>query len=69
MLQALATSLSWFVGRFRSEKGSGSPIDEEQIFNGANSAAIAVEVRDQDNIYEWSVAKVRAGRKGRTHRN
>jgi len=64
VLKALATSLSWFVARFRSEKGSGSAIDEEQIFNGANSAAIVVEVKDRNTDYEWVLAKVRAGRKG-----
>lgn len=64
VLKALATSLSWFVARFRSEKGSGSAIDEDQIFNGAKSAAIAVEVKDRDTLYEWVLAKVRAGRKG-----
>jgi len=64
VLKSLATALSWFVARFRSEKGSGNAIDEEQIFDGANSAAVAVEVRDRDTIYEWVLAKVRAGRKG-----
>ena len=33
ILKALATSLSWFVARVRSEKGSGSPIPEEVILN------------------------------------
>lgn len=65
VLKALATSLSWFVARLRSEKGSGSPIDEEQIYNGASSAAISLTARNRDTRYEWIVAKVRAGRKAR----
>ncbi|XYJ11681.1 AAA family ATPase [Telluria sp. B2] len=64
VLRSLATSLSWFVARFRSEKGSGSAIDEEQILNGANSAAITLMVKDRDAIYDWVLAKVRTGRKG-----
>ncbi len=31
LLRALATSLSWLVARIRSEKGSGSPIDENDV--------------------------------------
>lgn len=66
LLRSLATSLSWLVARVRSEKGSGSAIDEEQILNGANSASISVMARDHEVVYEWTLAKVRAGRKG-TH--
>lgn len=62
-LKSLAISLSWFVARLRSEKGSGSAIDEEQILNGTNSAAISVTVKDRSALYEWTVAKARAGRK------
>lgn len=44
ILKALATSLSWFVARLRSEKGSGSPIPEGVILNGQASALIDVSV-------------------------
>lgn len=67
ILKSLATSLSWFVARLRSEKGSGSPIPEEVIFNGMPSAAIDISVLDknsQSNEYKWSLAKVHAGKKG-----
>lgn len=63
ILTALATSLSWFASRVRSEKSTGSPIHEDQILNGTNSAAISVTVMDQRE-YRWTVAKARAGRKG-----
>ena len=40
ILDALATSLSWFVARLRTEKGSGTPIDELNIINNAPAASI-----------------------------
>ena len=73
LLQSLATSLSWLVARLRSEKGSGSPIPEEVIRNGANSAAVQIELTDtyglaatpEDNHqFRWVLAKARKGRKG-----
>lgn len=64
ILRSLATSLSWFIARLRSEKGSGNPIIEEQVLNGKNSADIKINVRAQNSIHSWTVAKVRAGRKG-----
>nr|WP_314547799.1 AAA family ATPase [uncultured Massilia sp.] len=63
ILKSLATSLSWFVARFRSEKGSGSAIDEEQILNGANSASVAMAVVNGGELYEWTLSKTRTGRK------
>ncbi|GGB37829.1 ATPase [Oceanisphaera marina] len=76
ILKALATSLSWFVARLRSEKGSGSPIPEEVILNGATSAAIDIEVVDEqgqsanpnadesDALYQWTLARTHKGKKG-----
>jgi predicted ATP-binding protein involved in virulence len=63
ILKALATSLSWFVSRVRSEKSTGNPILEHQILNGTNSASLTITVRDQDE-YGWAIAKSRSGRKG-----
>jgi predicted ATP-binding protein involved in virulence len=75
LLKSLATSLSWFVARVRSEKGNGSPIAEDDIKNDANTAIIDIEVLEwrgpsgnsdaniEDNIYDWNIAKTRAGRK------
>ncbi len=76
LLKSLATSLSWFVSRVRSEKGNGSPIPELVIHNSNPSAAIDIEVFDKrilpispdkektDSIFHWTIAKVRKGRKG-----
>lgn len=74
ILKALATSLSWFVARLRRENGNGSPIPEIVIFNGMPSANIDVTLFDYPNgtfgldteigAYSWSLAKVRAGKKG-----
>lgn len=75
ILKGLATSLSWFVARLRSEKGSGSPIPEEAILNGATSAAIDIEVVDEqgqsanpsadesDALYLWTLARTHKGKK------
>lgn len=75
ILKSLATSLSWFVSRLRSEKGSGSPIPEDAIFNQAASAAIDIAVFDEqgqstnpdadegDFLFCWTLAKARVGHK------
>jgi len=64
ILQSLATALSWFVARIRSDKGSGSAISEQLITNDATSAAIKIRLSDLSDTFDWTLAKVRAGRKG-----
>lgn len=74
VVQALATALSWFVARLRTEKGNGNLIPEEAIFNAANAAVIGIEIFDSPGSlahpnekeigkFEWCVAKTRTGRK------
>lgn len=75
ILKALATSLSWFVARVRSEKGSGSPIPEEVILNGSPSAMVHITLFDAQGLrtnaivessamyYRWSLAKTVRGKK------
>lgn len=75
VLQALATSLSWFIARLRTEKGNGNLIPEDAILNAAASAAIEIEICDFrgvsaysheneiGNDFKWTVAKTRQGRK------
>jgi recombinational DNA repair ATPase RecF len=46
VLQALATSLSWFTARLRTEKSSGYQLSEEFIFNTANTCPIQIEISD-----------------------
>lgn len=68
ILKALATSLSWFIARLRSEKGSGSPIAEHLIREGAQSAAVEIEVADNltdEPFYQWTLARTRQGRVAR----
>lgn len=79
ILKALATSLSWFVARLRSEKGSGSPIPEGAILNDRTTALIDVTVFDEqgqssnpdsdtaDHIYNWTLTKTHLGRKSTTN--
>lgn len=76
LLKSLATSLSWLVSRIRSENGSGSPIPELVIQNGKTSAAIDIDVFDEqgqaanpdadeaDYLFHWVIAKTRKGRIG-----
>jgi DNA repair exonuclease SbcCD ATPase subunit len=47
ILKSLATVLSWFVARIRSDKGNGTPIAEDVIRNDAVSAAIQLRLHDQ----------------------
>jgi predicted ATP-binding protein involved in virulence len=73
VLKALATSLSWFISRLRTEKGSGSFIPEDAILNTAAAATIQIEICDSlrssvnniqiDNQFQWTLAKTRKGRK------
>lgn len=61
-LEAIATAMSWFVGRVRRAAGKGSTIAERDIRNGAHFAAIEVEVRIGRSRYKWTLARTRAGR-------
>lgn len=63
ILKSVATSLSWFVSRLRSEKGNGQPIPEEVILNNAPSAAVKVEVEEDKQQFDWIISKTRKGRK------
>jgi predicted ATP-binding protein involved in virulence len=76
VLQALATSLSWFTARLRTEKSSGNPIHEGTIFNAVNAAAIEIDVYallgksfntegsevEIGDQFQWTLAKTRKGR-------
>lgn len=81
ILKAIATSLSWFVARLRSDKGSGSPIPEGVILNGSASAKIDIAVFDEQgqssnpnadieqHRYHWSLAKTEKGKKAAFNSN
>lgn len=74
ILQGLATSLSWFTARLRTEKSNGNFIPEDAILNTANAAAIKIEISDSlgssaypnvseiGNRFQWTIAKTRPGR-------
>jgi predicted ATP-binding protein involved in virulence len=75
VLKALATSLSWFIARLRTEKGNGNPLPDDAILNAASSAAIEIEICDflrasahlneseMGDRFHWTVTKTRKGRK------
>lgn len=78
ILDALATSLSWFVARMRSEKGSGIAINELVIINDAPAASITLQLSDdvlENNKdaelahYQWTLIKARKGRKSEKSSN
>jgi predicted ATP-binding protein involved in virulence len=74
ILQSLATSLSWFIARLRTEKGIGNSVAEDTILNSANAASIKIEIYDsftssvdgreqeEQHQFQWSLAKTRTGR-------
>lgn len=64
ILRSLATSLSWFVARLRSDKGSGSPLPEEVILNGTSTTASEIVLQDHGTEFSWSLTRTRKGRKG-----
>lgn len=72
ILKSLATSLSWFVARVRTEKGNGSPIPEDAILNGRSSATIELQVlnthpaTEAATPYRWLLAKTASGKKSTT---
>lgn len=71
ILEALATSLSWFVARMRSEKGSGIAINELVIIDKAPAASITLQLSDDIKTnsevalssYQWTLVKARKGHK------
>ncbi|NOQ36632.1 MAG: AAA family ATPase [Methylococcaceae bacterium] len=63
ILKSLVLSLSWLVARIERERGSGSPISELDILNGASFAQIMLEVEHDSQSFQWSLAKTAKGRK------
>lgn len=71
ILEALATSLSWFAARMRTQKGSGIVIDELAIIDNAPAASITLQLSDDIKTnsdvalssYQWTLVKARKGRK------
>lgn len=68
ILKSLATSLSWLVGRIKTDNGSGSPISEDFVSNGASSASIDILVRatghpteEKSEGFCWTLARTRKG--------
>ncbi len=75
MLKSLATALSWYVARLRSESGMGNPIPEQVIKNGSSYAAIELAVAEgfgqehnpdadpEKALYHWTLVKSKTGKK------
>lgn len=77
ILNALAVSLSWFVARLRTEKGNGTTIDELNIIDSSSAADISLYLFDDIktdseislSFYQWTLVKVRKGRKSEKSSN
>lgn len=68
LLKSATTALTWFVARLKHEKSNGTPIPEQVISNGANSALIevivkATDIQNHDLTYNWRITKSRTARK------
>lgn len=72
ILQALATSLSWFSSYLKNGKEKGSSINHEFIKNDKNDASLEITVDFENNNYvslfnsnsysQWQISAVRDGR-------
>ena len=73
ILEALATSLSWFIENIREEEGTGNSIEEMAIFDKAPAASITLQVADdafyydgtEKPSYKWTIVKARDGQKSK----
>jgi len=66
LLRAVATLLSWLIARIGREKGSGSPILDLDIENGAKFSKMTLEVgdlptADNQEPLQWTLVKQRKG--------
>jgi predicted ATP-binding protein involved in virulence len=63
ILKSMILLLSWLIARIEREKGSGSPIADLDILNGAHSAEIKIKLNDNNEPFEWSLVKTSKGKK------
>ena len=61
ILDAIATLMSWFVARLRSEKGSGSPINERKIRENTPYSSIELCINSDQKDYIWNLVKSKKG--------
>jgi predicted ATP-binding protein involved in virulence len=74
ILKSIATSLSWLVGRIRTDNGGGSPIQEDVVTNGERFASIDAEVggvphpsASASETYSWTLARTLRGHKAKVN--
>lgn len=65
ILEAIMTLLSWFVARIKSEKNTGSPIQDLHIKNAFPFAILKMVLRDQDEDISCQLVKVRKGNRAK----
>jgi predicted ATP-binding protein involved in virulence len=62
VLDALSVLLSWFTSRVSNPRGSGKPIAEIDIRNGASHAELDIGCDHDGQFVRWALAKSRKGR-------
>lgn len=63
VLDAVAILLSWLANRIKSESASGRPIKESDIENESTSSILSLNLINQSQSFEWTLAKGRHGRR------
>lgn len=66
LVDGATTLLSWLVARIRSDKGTGSPIEELRIRNGSSEAEVTLSLIHEETRYDWSLARARKGHRRQT---
>lgn len=69
ILESIALALSWFVGRVKSDRGTGGAINEQKVRNEASSGNIQINVSIEDENYQWTISKAKKGKKADIHTN
>ena len=69
VLDAAAIMLSWLVNRIKSASGSGRPLTESDIQNGASTASLELFLEIHESKYVWKLIKLRKGRASQEERS
>ena len=63
ILKSVVLLLSWLIARIEREKGLGSPISDLEILNGTSFSEIKIKLKENNELFEWSLAKTAKGKK------
>ena len=63
ILKSMVLLLSWLIARIEREKGLGTSISDLEILNSASFSEIKIKLKENDELFEWSLAKIAKGKK------